>query len=350
MKKKSKILLILIIFTVINSGCSNSKSVNEQMAIIAQNEEVKKVTDPVIIEKEEEPEKPLNEISNIFNTRPISVMIDNHTDARPQSGISQAKVVYEILAEGLITRYMAVFEELNGVVGPIRSARPYFVQLSTDFNSYFVHYGGSPDALEMLKKKEFINVDGINASTKYFWRDGSRKAPHNVYSNMESILEYKSSNIEPYAMRNDWLTNSINVPVEGNDVTKLKIVYKEPTSSDITGYYVEYVYNGEKSSFDRYVNSGPFIDKETNEQLDYSNIIVQFATHKILDSYGRRDVGVIGSGNGYYINNGKLVNLTWEKVDNLTPTVYKVNGEQLVFNPGNIFIQIIQNESQINIE
>ncbi|MDR1205711.1 MAG: DUF3048 domain-containing protein [Peptococcaceae bacterium] len=120
----------------------------------------------------------------------LLVMIDNHPNARPQSGLDKADLVYEILAEGGITRYMALFySEKSDMVGPVRSARYYYVQLARGMDLPLAHAGGSQEALTMIRNIGVKDMDEIYNSEKYFWRDQSRRAPHNLYTSTDRLTE-----------------------------------------------------------------------------------------------------------------------------------------------------------------
>lgn len=139
--------------------------------------------EPVVPEPEPVPEPgsllnglPLEEPLKI--RRPIAVMLDNHIGARPQAGLAQADVVVEALAEGEITRYMALFQSRDPeTIGSVRSARPYFVDLALGYDAYYVHAGGSPQALSDIVKKRVADVDSLHEGKATFWRRNHKKAP-----------------------------------------------------------------------------------------------------------------------------------------------------------------------------
>ncbi|UUZ92237.1 DUF3048 domain-containing protein [Paenibacillus sp. P25] len=121
--------------------------------------------------------------------RPVMVMVNNHPAARPQSGLSQADLVYECLAEGEITRLVAIFQSRSfpDPIGPVRSIRPYFIELGKGFGALQVHAGGSPDGYAQLEREHIPELDEITNAGPSFWRESFRKAPHNLYTNLEKI-------------------------------------------------------------------------------------------------------------------------------------------------------------------
>ena len=118
------------------------------------------------------------------------VMIDNMEDARPQSGLDKADVVFEIEAEGGITRYMALFYN-NGAdkIGPCRSARYYFAELAKGLDAVYAHVGGSTDGYSTIRQLKLQDIDGIRATAQQFWRSKDRKAPHNCYTSTDILVE-----------------------------------------------------------------------------------------------------------------------------------------------------------------
>jgi len=123
--------------------------------------------------------------------RPLAVMINNAPAARPQSGLSQADIVYEVLAEGGITRLIGIFQSQAGIekIGPIRSIRPYLIRLGESYGGVLVHAGGSPEAYSIIQKQGKQDLDEIGNAGAFFWRAKDRKAPHNLYSSDEKLRE-----------------------------------------------------------------------------------------------------------------------------------------------------------------
>ncbi len=119
---------------------------------------------------------------------PLTIMIDNHPDAAPQTGLNDADVVYEALAEGGITRFMAIFLSQDpGTVGPVRSARPYYLEWARPFTSLYVHCGGSWEAIDLLKEWGMLtDVDCFNGNMP-FWRSSDRVLPHNLYTSTSEL-------------------------------------------------------------------------------------------------------------------------------------------------------------------
>lgn len=268
--------------------------------------------------------------------RPMMFMVENQAKARPQDGLQHADIVYEILAEGEITRFVAVYQSQEAeVIGPVRSIRPYFVQLGYGLDSLVVHAGWSQDAMNELVAKKVNHFDEVYGDGAYYWRDKTRKAPHNLYSSTELIRkgalkkkfreEWKGPSLTFYSER--------ETPViTGQPATSIKIPY-------IQGYTVGYEYDAVNSKYNRVMAGELHKDKTTGTQLTADNILICFSKHKILDNAGRRDVDIYGPGEGYIIQQGQLRNMTWENKDGVIRAY--IDGQEAELLPGQTWIQVV---------
>lgn len=288
-----------------------------------------------------------------LNKRPIAVMFDNHYKARAQSGLSDADVVYEILAEGLITRYMGIIQKMEPqVIGPVRSARPYFIQLALSFDPLFVHVGGSHQALLDIKHYKMADVDGLSVGSGVYYRTQHKSIPHNMYTSYEGIVkEQVRKNYHQEVTYEGLSINSVRTDLEGTEVSEMKVVYKPASSNDGTGYYIEFKYNEMNKKFERYVNGKAHKDETTEIHLAADNVLVLKAKHKVLDSEGRRQIDVVGKGEGFYFNEGMYIPIKWEKEDGYSATKYfDLEGQEFKLNPGITWIQIIPLSTTIEMK
>lgn len=280
--------------------------------------------------------------ASAIENRPIVVQIDNFASARPQAGLSQADILYEFLAEGNITRYMAVFHsEYPDVVGPIRSTRPYFIDKALEYNPLYVHVGGSMEGLGKVKQLKMADIDALSSSA--FYRVSHKKMPHNTYSSKELIL--KDAKSRGYGLETpvSFLTfHKTFTPLIGENAQSIQFVYRKPSKNDAIGYSSSYKYNSEENRYYRYTNNTPHLDENDDVPITCTNILVQNVETRIIDSYGRLAMDFIGSGSGRYYTGGKYVNVTWKKEDIQSITkFYTVDGEPLSLNPGQTWIQIL---------
>lgn len=305
-------------------------------------------------EKEEQPEPPkflctltgqeVLEESDV-KLRPIAIMIDNEINARPQSGLESADIIYEMPVEGNITRYMAIYHHLPAEkIGPVRSARPYFIDKALEYDAIYVHCGGSPQALKDLGD---LKVDVYNdlKGTPVFWRSTDRKMPHNLYTNTKYMreislskkLENKSAP-EYFKFSNDFLRP------DGASIKRTIINYDR-------NYKVSYLYSEEEKIYYRYINGESMKDKETNKDIEAVNILIEKVGIKVLDSVGRLELKNIGKNRGYLITGGRLIEVEWQKDSRRGKTIYKdVKGNEINLNKGVTWIQVVPESVKIDFE
>lgn len=342
---------------VTNNGSSADGSTTEVIVVEMPQEETvseeEVVQEPEEEVKDDRPKAPLTGLSvepEFLELRPAVVMLDNHYGARPQAGLAEADHIYEILAEGRITRYMAVFQSGSpSTVGPVRSARPYFIDKALEYDPYYVHVGGSMQAMTDIINLSMADVDGLSSGSNVFWRMSHKRIPHNMYSSLEAIR--KESQRRKYRVSGSFEAPIFNEePVEpaGESCVYLKAVYKKPTSSDSVGYFIEFEYNPETGRYDRSVNGKPHVDENSKLRLGAENILVQIASHKVIDKEGRRAISLIGEGRGYFLSLGKKQEVTWKKSGRYARTVfYDMNGDEIHFNPGQTWFQVVESDNTL---
>ena len=283
--------------------------------------------------------------------RPIAVMIDNNIDAQPQAGLNDAYVVYEIIVEGGESRLMALFKGVSlDKIGPVRSARHYFLDYALENDAIYVHYGWSPQAQSDITTLGVNNINGISETTKEFWRVKDKKSPHNVATSTEKILEiakrkgYRTTSSKDSVL--NYTTNEVNLE-NGQVAEDVTIPYSQSNK-------VEWTYNPETKRYTRYSKGKEQTDWTTGEDITAKNIIIEFIANSTLndgENKGRQTMNTVGSKNGYYITNGKAIKITCEKSTRSAQTVYKdENGNEIDVNDGNTFIQICPINANVTIE
>jgi hypothetical protein len=269
-------------------------------------------------------------------TRPMMFMVENQAKARPQDGLHLADIVYEILAEGEITRFIAVYQSQEAeVIGPVRSIRPYFVQLGYGLDALVVHAGWSQEAMNMIVAKKIAHFDQVYGDDAYYWRDKSRKAPHNLYSSTELIR----TGALKKKFREEWTGPSLTFYPEREIPVITGLPAASITIPYIQGYTVGYEYDAVNNRYNRIMAGELHKDKTTGTQITAENIIVCFSKHKILDNAGRREVDVIGPGEGYIIQRGQLRNITWESKDGIIRPF--IDGQEVELLPGQTWIHVV---------
>ena len=276
----------------------------------------------------------------------VAVMVDNYRQARPQCGLDKADIVYEMMAEGGITRFMALFySEGAEKVGPVRSARYYFVQLARGYDVPLAHAGGSEDSLKMIADLKIKDLDEIYNAGGYFWRDSSRKMPHNLYSSTARLLEgaaakgYKPAPLQEFPAATEW---------EGEAHPQEKAVALDYSTKEYS-YLVSWLYNGQK--YERSINDKPHL-MEDGTAITADNLVIMRAQTKtvVKNKIPLSEIKIIGKGETRYYINGKTMTGTWSKETAQAPiSFYDHTGQPMKFKEGRTWVQVIGDWSDLNI-
>ena len=284
----------------------------------------------------------------IATKRPIAVMIENTKAALPQYGITKADIYYECPVEGGITRMMAIFQDYSGIeqIGNVRSCRPYYAYYAAEYNAIYFHAGGSVEGKEALKSGVVDEVDGISDTA--FFRDDSKKAPHNLYISSDAIDETIAK--KSFAATIDLTTMPEHYHFASDDA---QVTLDNGVAATIASVYYPnnkpwFEYNPQDGLYYRYEFKNPQVDAINNQQLSVKNILVQY----VKSSYYDKEKGTLnlewsGSGEGYYITNGKAIDITWTRngQDDVT-RYYDMDGNEIVLNQGKTWISVVQSSQK----
>jgi hypothetical protein len=249
---------------------------------------------------------------------PLAVMVENHPDARPQTGLDRADVVYEALAEGGISRFMAVYmltpRSAGGthadVIGPVRSTRHYFVYTAAEYNATLVHVGASPIGYAALGATGIRNVNE-SYGDEGIWRSIRRWAPHDAYTSTDDA--FAAAAIKGPGGPGSWgplVFKDPSYPAQAPAATSLRIRYPP-----IGWYDVAYTWDPETNTYPRVMDGEKHRDGATGEQLAARNVVVQVVPDQVIDREGRLDLTQVGEGPAYYFVDGTLMLGTWTKAD-----------------------------------
>ncbi len=343
-KNGLKLLIIILVVLIVIAGILLAlKLLNKGQVETTANEQLPDANVPQL------------KIVNVNSkTRPYAVMINNNHAAWPQCGLQDAYLVYEIIAEGGITRMMALYKDVYPVkVGSVRSARHYFIDYAEENDAIYIHWGGSPQAYSRIKQG-INDLDGIALEGSAFFRDKSlnRAYEHTGFVNLEKAKEYAEEKGYTRDTEKDLLLNYSIDEIDLSSNTQAKAA--NSVTLKYSDYHTtSYKYDAENKVYKRSMSGKANVDLETGEQYTTKNIIVYSVKNYTLSGQnkGRQELENIGSGTGYYISNGYSVPITWEKTSHSGQTVYKYeNGEEITVNDGNTFIQITPKEAKITIE
>jgi len=300
--------------------------------------------------------------------RPLAVMVENHTEARPQSGLTSADVVYEAVAEGGITRFMALFYcNLSDVqVGPVRSARTYYLDWLAEYDALYAHVGGAntpgpADALSQIIRYEVKDLNQFSIGFPVFWRDYQRlghpvATEHTMYSTTQKLWEVGA--------KRGWVaTDSAGIrwdkkfipwkfkedpSVSSGQVNKITVNFWESQSS----YTVEWNYDPTSNTYKR-KNGEDHIDLNNKQQLAAKNIVVQFERESNANDGYPGNVHLLytttGSGKALIFQDGNVWEGKWIKTSRTARSKYVDNkGQEIEFNRGQIWIQTVPEGSKVS--
>lgn len=273
-------------------------------------------------------------------TAPVTaIMIENSPSARPQSGLKGAGVVYEAVAEGGITRFLALYQNTKpDLIGPVRSLRMYFVDWFAPYNASIAHVGGSLNALNEVRSGNYRDLDQFfNAGT--YWRATDRYAPHNVYTNFERLDALNSA--KGY---NESVFTSFK-RVDGSPA-------ETPTASTIAInissalYNTAYTYDKASNSYLRSLGGEPHLDREAGQINPSVVVALRVNMRRVLEDGYREQIDTTGSGSAVVFQNGTAQEVIWHKADRTTPLTLTDNeGNEVPLVRGQTWIAAVPESS-----
>ena len=295
----------------------------------------------------------------MMTVRPVAIMINNIKQACPQVGISHADVIYEMMAEGGITRLMMLVTDYAslGVVGSVRSSREYYIDMAQNHDAIYIHAGGANTAYAAIQSRDIDNIDGVNMYTpSTFYRDAARASEmgleHSLMTTGEGIvsgIKYKNYRT---AIKEGFLSPLHFIDYDAEAITLLDGAAKHIIIPYNNYTFPQYIYRPASGVYSRYqFNGKAHIDSETGEILTFTNILVIVCKHTYTgDSYGHIGIDTTGSGDGYYFTMGTYAKIHWSKVSVDEPfTLTYPDGSPLYLNCGKTFINVVDSNVFANI-
>lgn len=268
----------------------------------------------------------------------ISVIIENSTDARPQSGLQDAGIVYEALAEGGITRFQTFFlDSQPKSLGPVRSLRPYFVDWGLGFGAPVAHAGGSATALSLATTTGLRSLNALVIGAPTFYRTSDRVAPHNLYTSsalLDALLSKRGLDKAPTFTP---LPRKADAPLATPTHTSIAIPYSG------TAYNAAYVYDPATNDYARSVGGKPHVDRNTGKQIHVKNVVVEYTPVVAAgDAKGHVNITTVGQGKGIVFRDGDAIPCTWVKDARTSQTkLLDASGAQIPLNAGNTWFSIV---------
>lgn len=279
----------------------------------------------------------------VNDSRPVAIMINNLSKAVPQCGISQADIIYEIVAEGSVTRFMAIFDDLNdvGVIGPVRSVRPYFYRVAQHYGAILSSAGGSDEAIDTIKKEGYNYLNGIAGAGGAFYRDEWRRSnrgyEHSLMTTGEKLLASAEKHGYNTTMENiDYGFHFTAEPMTaGEDATELTIWFYQNGKKTLMNY------DAATGLYAMTQHGAASVDGNDDSPITFRNIVILAADTHIKDQKGHLETQMTGTGKGWYARDGKLIPITWSRESNAAHYVYTdPDGNPVSFGIGKTYVAI----------
>lgn len=282
---------------------------------------------------------------DVAKKRCYAVMINNIEYAfKHQMGTSKADILYEALAEGGITRMLALYEDIRGVkkIGSVRSARHYYVQFATEWNAIYCHFGHTKYAVSKMDKLGTNNLSGLSAiGGVVYSRDTGIAAPHNVFTNGEKMkkgakkLGYSLKRDESAMARHFTFHEKDTDLANGEAATKITLPFSNYSTCKMK-------YDADKKVYKKYEYGQKHMDSYYKKQLTFKNVIVQLVQERNIDHNGYQTMSLNDNkGSGYYYTDGKRIAITWSRNESTnTMEYYDEAGNLLTINPGKTYIAV----------
>ncbi|MGE4353045.1 MAG: DUF3048 domain-containing protein [Oscillospiraceae bacterium] len=344
-----RLLILLLVLTMLLPGCTkrpevSAESSEEPTATVSPTP----TSTPTPTPTPEPIRHPLTGeiIDEPLTDRPLAIMINNHNLAQPQCGIASADMIYEVLAEGGLTRMMLIVTDPTSAerFGTMRSLRPYYLEIGLSYDAVIVHAGGSDQAYSDVKTKGADNLDGVRGANagSYYYRDPARipnGLEHSLFISSENILKYAQergislTSDTPYDFGLSFSDDA--TPANGESAEKIALTFASWKESDFTYDSADKVYYMSQYGSD-------YKDGDTGEKVGFTNMMVLEAPTRTLDNYGRLGIDLVGEGNGYFFCGGKYIPIIWHRDAEGEQFYYTLkDGSELTLGVGRSYIGIV---------
>ncbi|NLO48160.1 MAG: DUF3048 domain-containing protein [Clostridiales bacterium] len=369
MKKLIPILLVLLLFI---TACNNSRVEAVPPATASPTISIKPSYSPTpsptpSLSPSPTPTPtpyngPVNPLTGLPTTvdlsgkRPLAIMLNNIKEALPQHGTASADIIYETLAEGGITRMLAIYQSTDNIdrIGSIRSARPYFLDLAQGLDAIYIHAGGSPQAYEAISSRGVCNIDGVRGNYEIFYRDRERAGggyayEHTLFSTGELLDEY----LPTYNIRTDHQEGYAYAMRFSEQPDSLSGLAAQTINVHFSNYKTGVFTYDELSMMYKVSQYGAeYKDGNTGDQVSVKNVLVLHAPVSRIpnDTEGRLSIDLVGSGTGLFACEGKYIPVIWSKDGYSSSFLYTLeDGTELSFGRGTSYICIIPENEQVDI-
>ncbi len=270
-----------------------------------------------------------------------AIMLENSPDARPQSGLKDAGVVYEAIAEGGITRFLALYQQAKpGLIGPVRSVRPYYVEWAAPYDAAIAHIGGSKKALDEVRNGQYKDIDQFFNAGAY-WRATDRYAPHNVYTNFErldALNQQKGFTSSTFT----GLTHKDDKPSDAPTAASISV------NISSGAYNSAYTYDKASNSYGRSQGGAPHVDREAGAITPKVVVVLKVPTQKGFEDGWREQMQTSGSGQAYLFQDGAMQEVSWKKDATKAPLrLLDAAGKDVAVNRGQTWVTAIAPDKDV---
>ncbi len=344
--RKVSLLYVFLLLSILMllPACKKQKKDIDGQTLVIEEDNIKE--DNVETQKTRSPLSGIYMEKEKLNRRIVGVMFDNHPKARWQAGLKDAEIVYEYEVEAPYTRYLGLFLSNDPPsIGPIRSARPYFVMTALEYDALYVRCGGSREADADIKEYNIDDLDARVSGSNIFWRKNHKKSPNNLYSDMETLRSVaEQRGLEKKNTKNIFSFNRSDANLNGFLANEINIAYYKSNTTD-------YIYNKDERVYYRRKDGENHIDEEDNTPITAKNVIIREIVSRPIKGGKKLEMDLIGKGKGKYFTNGEGIDISWIKKSRDERTIYTYeNGIELKLNPGVTFIQVVNPKTNIDIK
>jgi len=293
---------------------------------------------------------------DISMNRPLAVMINNYPTAMPQLGIAEADIIYEMIVEGGITRMCAIFQDVDPetVLGSIRSSRHNYLDLVQAHDALYIHAGGSNQAYNEIAYRDIDHICAVKGpGGTLFYRDDARLATmdyeHTLCIKAETALDYFKNDSGYRTEHNEDYTCNMQFT---DDVVLVNASPASNINIDFgTGKKSSYTYNENDQVYNIYQHGENYYDGNSGQTIGFKNLIIIQTTVRTIDNSGHREITLTGTGNGWFICNGEICEITWSRSDRDAQFEYTyADGTPLIFGVGKTYVGVISNSGTIEFE
>jgi len=279
---------------------------------------------------------------DVANRHPLAVMIENHPEARPQAGLDEASFVYEAITEGGITRFMAVYgPRIPTKVGPVRSARTYYIDWLSEFDAFYAHVGGNLDALDKITQLGILDLDQFGVGDAAYWREPAKgvAVEHTMFADPQKLYAAASKKGWPKTKEIDNYSFKKEVTPEATVSQTISIDFSSPQ------YKVDWAFSPTENSYLRTMGGYAHKDRVTGNQLSGKNIVI-LAIERTPTTTAINEEGfamqTIGEGKALVFQEGKQTVATWKKKTRTDmTTLINTDGDEIKLIPGQTWFEIV---------